>query len=338
MTRLGQIARVTDTSEVAGARRTASQCAAALRLSETAAGKAALVATELATNILKHGNGGSILFGSDLDETSPALVMVAIDKGRGIPNLGVAMRDGYSTAGSAGTGLGAIQRAASAFDLYALPDRGTAVLVRIEDESPRRPAILSSESIVAGGVCLPVANEDQSGDAWVAIEARDGMTIGVADGLGHGPAAATASTTAVRVFAERSEQPLDRILQDAHGALRPTRGAAVGLARIHAAQSRVEFSGVGNIAGTIVDDEGTTRRVVSLTGIVGHEMRKVQTFSYPWAGSSVLVLQSDGISSSWNGSTWPGLMQHDPALIAAVIYRDHCRGNDDATVVVAKAS
>ena len=73
-------------------------------------------------------------------------------------------------------------------------------------------------------------------------------------------------------------------------------------------------------------------------GIVGHEMRKVQSFSYPWLASSVLILQSDGVSANWNAANYPGLMQHEPALIAAVLYRDLCRGTDDATVVVAKAS
>jgi len=167
---------------------------------------------------------------------------------------------------------------------------------------------------------------------------RDTVTIGIADGLGHGPVAATASTAAVRVFAEQTERTLDRILEDAHGVLRPTRGAAVGLARIYLGQGRLEFSGVGNIAGTIVGEDGPMRRVVSLNGIVGHEMRKVQTFSYPWTASSVLIMQSDGVSANWNAATYPGLLQHEPALIAAVLYRDHCRGTDDATVVVAKAS
>jgi hypothetical protein len=94
---------------------------------------------------------------------------------------------------------------------------------------------------------------------------------------------------------------------------------------------------VGNIAGGVVSED-VTRRVVSLPGIVGHEMRKVQTFSYPWTPASVLIVHSDGISGSWNLANYPGLTQHDPALIAAVIYRDFCRGNDDATVVVAKGA
>jgi anti-sigma regulatory factor (Ser/Thr protein kinase) len=334
---MGRVVRVTDTSEVAGARRVATQCATALRLSEQLIGKVALVTTELATNILKHGGGGSILFGSDHDDDK-SLTIIAFDKGPGIENVNAALRDGYSTAGSPGTGLGAVRRAAAAFDLYAFPERGTAVFCRVEDDAPRAPLFDAPSRIAIGGVCIALAGEDHAGDAWTSLATRDTVTIGVADGLGHGMAAATASSAAVRVFSETTDRSLEEILEEAHGVLHPTRGAAVGLARLHLGQSRLEFAGVGNIAGTITEDDGTMRRVVSLNGIVGHEMRKVQTFSYPWTATSVLILQSDGVSSSWNAATYPGLLQHEPALIAAVIYRDHCRGTDDATIVVAKAS
>jgi anti-sigma regulatory factor (Ser/Thr protein kinase)/serine/threonine protein phosphatase PrpC len=324
---------VSDTSQVAAARRLAAQCAENLGLSETAAGKAALVAMELGTNLVKHGGGGSILFGS-LHASVISLVMIAMDRGRGIANIGVAMEDGYSTAGSPGTGLGAIARNASAFDLYTQEGRGTAVLCRIDSEAPPRPAVLRPRMLV-GGVCIPKPGEDQPGDAWTAVESRDFVTVAIADGLGHGSFASTASSAAVRVISEHAESPIEEILQDAHGALRATRGAAVGIARLFLAQNRVEFSGVGNIAGTIVGDE-KSRRTVSVGGIVGHEMRRVQSFSYPWNEGDVLILASDGISTSWNLSHYPGLLQRDPALIAAVVYRDHCRGNDDATVVAMK--
>lgn len=334
MTRASQIVRVVDSSEVAGARRVAIHCAEALRLSETDVGKAALVTTELATNLVKHGNGGSILFGSDHAHAS-SLFIIAIDKGRGIPNMNAAMRDGFSTAGSPGTGLGAIQRGAITLDLYSLPDKGTVVLCRVGAED-KRP-FYDKPRFILGGICVAKPGEEIPGDDWTAASTRDSVTISVADGLGHGPVAATAAAAAIRVFSAGAETPLERLLQDAHAELRATRGAAVGIARIHAAQNRLDFAGVGNIAGTIATDDGT-RRVVSLNGIVGHEMRKVQTFSYPWTPGSVLILQSDGTSANWNAGSYPGLMQHEPLLIAAVLYRDYCRGTDDATVVVAKAS
>jgi anti-sigma regulatory factor (Ser/Thr protein kinase) len=334
--RIHRIERVGDSSEVAGARRAASECAATLRMSETATGNAALLATELATNLIKHAGGGSMLFG--VDESRPqTLTITAIDKGRGMNNVAAAMQDGYSTAGSQGTGLGAVERRATSFDIYTMADKGTVIHCTIADEAPRPSPFDVQPRISIAGLSLPKPGETAFGDSWIAMRGNDSITVAVADGLGHGPAAATASAAAVRIFSGGAEQPLEQLMQDAHGALRPTRGAAVGIARIHPQQRRVDFIGAGNIAGTIADDEGM-RKTVSLPGIVGHEMRKLQTFSYPWTASSVLILHSDGLSASWASKSYPGLLQHEAALIAAVLYRDHCRGNDDATVVAAKAS
>lgn len=323
------IVHVEDATQVAEARRTAARLAESLRFDATAAGKTALVVTELATNLIKHGGGGSILFDAD-----SALTLVAIDKGRGISNVGAAMRDGYSTAGSPGTGLGAVARAADAFDVYSLAGHGTAVLCRVEG-ARSRTGHAGAPVLQIGGVCVPKRGEEVPGDAWTWASSSDGATISVIDGLGHGPIAGTAANAAVRVADDRPNLPLEHLLHEMHVALRPTRGAAVGVARILPAQQRLDFAGVGNIAGAVIDDQ-VVRRVVSMPGTVGAEMRKVQTFSYAWTSSSVLLLHSDGISASWNPNIYPGLLQRDPALIAAVIYRDHCRGTDDATVVVAK--
>lgn len=320
------IVHVSDASQVAQVRRAATQLAQSLRFGETATGKAALAATELATNLLKHGGGGSILISTD-----DGLTLIAIDKGRGIPNVDAAMRDGFSTAGSTGTGLGAVSRAADSFDVYSNAGQGTVVLCRVVEKAREE------KDIRIGGVCVPKSGEEVAGDAWTTVASNDSMTIAVIDGLGHGPLAETAASSAVRAISDRADASLEGMLAHAHGALRPTRGAAVGIARIHQSLNRIDFAGVGNIAGGVIADEAT-RRVVSLPGIVGHEMRKVQSFSYPWMPESVLVLHSDGISGSWNANSYPGLMQHDPALIAAVFYRDFCRGTDDATVVVAKGA
>lgn len=335
MIRIDHAVAVTDASAVAQARRDVVQCASSMRLSEAATGRAALVVTELATNLVKHGGGGSILCGADSQVAT--LCLISIDAGPGLVNLNQAMQDGYSTAGSPGTGLGAIVRSASAIDVYAAAERGTAIMALVSDAPmPLTPSMHHPSRMLAGGIAIPKKNEDVCGDAWFADVGRQQATVCVADGLGHGAGAATASTTAMRVMSQEPHAPLERMMQDAHGALRPTRGAAIGIARVDLSAARLDFAGVGNIAGAIVDDGGA-RRVVSFNGIVGHEMRKVQTYSYPWTSSSVLVLQSDGISANWNASHYPGLMQHDPVLIAAVLYRDHCRGTDDATIVVAKA-
>jgi len=327
---------VSDASEVATARRAALQHANALQLSATATARAGLVATELATNLVKHGDGGTILFATD-DAKPQSLTLIAIDRGRGIANVVAAKQDGFSTAGSPGTGLGAMDRATTSTEIFTLPDRGTAVVCTIEDEVSRPSVINPRPRISVAGVALPKHGEEANGDAWAAVATRDFMTVAVVDGLGHGPQAATAASEAIRVIRARAEQSLEDLLRDAHAALRSTRGAALSIARIHSSANRLDFIGIGNVAGTIVTDD-TVRKTVSLPGIVGHEMRKLQTFSYPWSASSVLVMQSDGVSANWNHLSSPGLFQHGPAMIAAVLYRDHTRGSDDATVVVAKGS
>lgn len=336
MIRSSTVVVVADTSSVSDARRHAQQCAEAMRMTETAVGKAGLVATELATNLLKHAGGGSIIFATD-EEQPHVMAILSIDKGPGIGNVTGAMRDGFSTAGSQGNGLGAVQRAASAFDIWSAAGKGTVVMCRIEDDARRpRPTVPERpRTVEVAGICVAMAGEEEAGDAWTAIGSSDEMTVVVADGLGHGPMAATASREAIRSARTRPGREVAEMLADAHGALRATRGAAMAVARIHPSRGVVEFAGIGNIVGVVIGD--AVRRTVSHGGIVGHEMRKAQTFSYPWPAQSTLVMHSDGVSTAWHLESYPGLMERSPEIIAAVIFRDFCRGKDDATVVVAKA-
>ena len=335
MIRYGTSISVVEPTDVAAARRTATQCAEALRLDENTVARVALVATELATNLVKHGGGGALVFGLD-EESVPALHIIAADKGGGISNVATAMRDGFSTAGSPGTGLGAISRSAVGTEVYSVDGKGTVVSCRVEPpqrQVERRPAA----AFEVAGICLPKSGENVPGDSWAATRREGSIIVLVADGLGHGELAATASAAATRVLKEDGDPPaVAEIIHSAHAALRGTRGAAVAVAKIDAAAQTVEFAGVGNIAGTIAGG-GTARRTVSHNGIVGHEMRKVQTFTYPWTADSILVLHSDGISTSWILESYAGLETRSAAIIAGVIHRDHCRGNDDATIVVVKA-
>jgi hypothetical protein len=118
-----------------------------------------------------------------------------------------------------------------------------------------------------------------------------------------------------------------------HQALRPTRGAALAVAVLDLAAGQVVFAGVGNIGVCVIDD-GSRRQLVSHNGIVGHNMRKVQEFAIPCRPGALIVMASDGIGTQWDLAQYPGLITCEPAIIAAVLLRDHARGRDDATVLV----
>ncbi|HYC04901.1 MAG TPA: ATP-binding protein [Azospirillaceae bacterium] len=319
---------VTDQSQVSDARRRVGALARGAGFDETEAGKVAIVVTELATNLLRHGGGGEIL--ASVDSTDGGLAVLALDKGPGMASVEACLRDGFSTGGTQGTGFGAIRRQSRAMDVWSKPGSGTAILCRFGGSEP--PA----DGLRVGGVCVPMPGEEASGDGWSCSGTGSGArTILVADGLGHGPQAATAALEAGRLFLRRPDDPVPTILETLHHGLRATRGAAVAVARVEPALRRVAFGGVGNIAGTVFA-AGQHKKTVSHTGTAGVSARRFQEFVYPIDGDWLLVMHSDGVSGGWSLDSYPGLAMRDPLLVAGVLYRDFSRRRDDSTVVVAR--
>ncbi len=322
--------RVDDSSQVASARRAVSDLAHRLGFDETHTGKAALITTEAATNLLKHAPGGEILVRELLPQSrnsQSGIEIIAIDSGPGIASLSQSMSDGTSTTGTSGTGLGAMQRIAHCFEVHTQLGKGTVVCMRLWNGE--QAAALCAADI--GAVCLPMPGEIECGDGWDSVADGSGLVVAVADGLGHGPEAALASNAAIDVVGQFPSYSPTRMIESAHGALRATRGAALAVARL---DGRVlNFAGVGNISATIF--QGSARKqLVSHNGIVGNNVRKIQEFAIPVKKDDVLIMSSDGLTTSWSLDAYPGILFSDPAVIAAVLYRDFWRRRDDVTVAV----
>jgi len=317
---------VADDSAVAEARRKAAELGAAAGFQELRAGQLAIVATELATNLIKHGGGGKLLIGAGQAHVD----LVALDRGAGMADVERCLADGYSSAGTAGNGLGAVRRMAHRFHVASWPGRGTAVFARL-----LRNGAAPDASDLVGAVETAKAGEVVSGDAWALHRDASHCTLFMVDGLGHGSEAALAANEAVSQFQRsRAEMPAD-IVQAVHLAMRHTRGGAVAVARIDFAASTVVYAGLGNIAALLASPSGQLRRMVSLNGTAGHNARKIQAFEYP-CGDGLLIMHSDGIGSSWTLQAYPGFVRLHPMLLAGLLMRDHSRGRDDATVVVAR--
>lgn len=325
---------VTEVSHIAAVRRSAAELSAHVGLDETQAGGVAIAVTEAATNILKHGGGGQITV-RRLAVPRAGVELVAFDRGPGIPDMVQSLRDGFSTVGTAGNGLGAMRRLASEFALYsggAVPG----VVLRMAFYAMSGARVPTGFQL--GVVCAPMDGESVSGDAWGDGQGVELGRFMVADGLGHGPNAARASQAAVEIFdRERWERTPDQLLEAMHLGLKSTRGAAVAVAELDLARRTVRSAGVGNISVCVVGAPGT-RHMVSHNGIVGHNVRKIQSFSAPWDQDMVLVMHSDGLSTHWDLNRYPGLVNAHAGLIAAVLYRDFSRNRDDTSVLVVKAA
>jgi anti-sigma regulatory factor (Ser/Thr protein kinase) len=323
---------VTESSGIAAVRRAGNTLSGTLGFNETVAGKAALVITEAATNILKHAGSGDILLRPLERAGTQGMEILAIDKGPGFANLDLAMRDGMSTAGSYGVGLGAMQRMANEFDLYT--DRNHGTVLRMAVWAAPAPSMPSMPWTV-GAVCLPLPSEHECGDAWGAACRNAELLLMVADGLGHGPEAARASQAAVALVDAQASFAPEALLQRAHAALHGTRGAALAVACLNLAEGTLRFAGIGNISASL-HAAATSRHLVSHNGIVGSNMRKVQEFQIDFSDDDILIMHSDGLATRWDLERYPGLLRHHPSLIAAVLYRDYARHRDDVSVVVAQ--
>ena len=172
-----------DRSRVGEARRVAASLAAHAGLSEATRSDVGIVATELATNVLRHAGQGTLLV-RQLEGAGGGVELLCVDAGPGMRDPAACMADGYSTGGSMGTGLGAIRRLAHGFDLYTLPSRGTVVVTRFWT---RREQAEARAAGMLAGLAVAMAGEVECGDAWAARSGPAGTTVLLVDGLGHGP-------------------------------------------------------------------------------------------------------------------------------------------------------
>ncbi|WP_207915394.1 SpoIIE family protein phosphatase [Micromonospora sp. 15K316] len=313
-------------------RRAAERLGHRLELGETRIADLAIVAAELTSNLVKHAEEGSLLLRPVRREREAGVELIAVDSGPGMADLAISSRDGHSTVGTLGIGLGAIVRQATWFDGYSRPGRGTVLAVQIWpsdiDETPW-----------VGGLTRPLSGETASGDGYAVRTIEGRRQVLVADGLGHGPLACAASDAAVTAFHAAPPGSPAAVVQHLHRSMSHTRGAALAVAELPLSSSGVlRYAGLGNIAAQVVAADGRRRGLVSLPGIAGHQRPVIREYEYPFEAGAVLVMHSDGVVDRWRLDDLPGLVERSPLVIAATLLRDAGIRRDDACVLVARAS
>lgn len=321
--------RLRDFSDIIMARRAGTDLANKLGFDKDTAPNVAAIITEAATNIIRHAVQGEVIIRAVSRGALKGIEILAIDAGPGMHYPGAAMAAAADR--SERTGLYLISQLATEFDMFSAQGKGTVLWIQVWQDSGA--ASLPVWDI--GVICLPAPTEEECGDAWEAIDSVNGLSIMVADGLGHGPDAALASQAAIESVQQTANRSPADIIHRAHHALQRTRGAAVAISHVDEVHHQIEFAGIGNISAQVITN-GVCRHMMSHNGIVGSNLRKVEQLAFPWATESMLIMQSDGVGARWNLNDYLGLFERHPALIAAVLYRDFLRPHDDATVVVVR--
>ncbi len=325
--------RIDESTSVGTARRAAADAGRRLGFSESRCGELAIAATELATNLDKHAVDGQLLVRYLRRDGAGGVLLVAVDSGPGMVDLTASARDGQSTSGTLGIGLGAVHRLATRSDGYSLPGRGTVLTAEFWPKGTTAAGAVSD----VDGVVRPITGERVTGDAYAVRHTPTGPLVLVSDGLGHGPLAATASAAAVDAFHSAPDMSPAAVVDHLHRRMGHTRGAAIGVAALDRTAQTVRYAGLGNIAAQVVAP-GERRQLVSLPGIAGHQRRTVREFSYPLPADAAVVLHTDGLVERWRIDDYPGLLTHRAIVIAATLLRDAGLRRDDAGVLVAAPS
>lgn len=323
---------VIEATQPSQARYMARDMAAAIGFTEEDSYRTGLVATELATNLVKHARGGEVLARPFPIGREAGIELIALDRGPGIRDVSMAMTDGHSTAGTNGSGLGAVRRLADTFDIHSQEGKGTVILARIVPKRRQAPEV----AFECAAVSVPIDGEMVCGDGWRVTQPGARVCLAVADGLGHGLHASDAASAALAALDAGCGTGVARTLESMHQAARHTRGAAVSVVSIDEGSVELVAGGVGNVSTILIDRAGTVRHAVSHPGTLGYQARTFREYRYPWDSGSMLVMHSDGLVTQWRLDGMPGLLARHPAVVAAVLYREFSRGRDDVTVLVAR--
>ena len=296
-------------------------------------GKLDIIISEITSNFLKHATApGEVLYRSIRRGTNPGLEIIAIDPGPGMRDPARMMQDGVSTTHSMGTGLGAIQRLSDEFDTYSRFGWGTLLLSRIFKEKYQHHSADPGFDCATLMVAYP--GEEVCGDGLSYKSSEDTHTFLVTDGLGHGPHAHEASAQAAAAFQHTASTDPYTLIKAIHEAITRTRGAVGMVVTLNRRRHTIDYYGIGNISFRKISAE-ETKRGISTQGIMGQNVRNPLTpASLTWSDDALWVVHSDGIDGKWKVGHYPGLRDQDLSLLAAAIYKDHQRGNDDCTILV----
>ncbi|HUR57163.1 MAG TPA: SpoIIE family protein phosphatase [Opitutaceae bacterium] len=176
-----------------------------------------------------------------------------------------------------------------------------------------------------------------SGDLHVVAPCRDGVLVGVVDGLGHGDQATAAARVAVNVLEQHAGESLVALVQLCHRALQQTRGAVMTLVAIDPREETVSTIGVGNVEAMLrrANPRAKPQResVLLRNGVVGYQLPALQTAVLPIAVGDTVVFATDGVREDFGDLI--NVTDPLPQLTQRIISTKF-RGTDDGLVLAFK--
>lgn len=294
-----------------------------------------LVTSELISNLVKHARRGKITLVPLFKGRNKGIQIESIDEGKGIPDVKKAISDGYSTAESLGSGLGAVNRIMDELEIISpYKGKGTYIITKkwLAEKSPHPVAICPLEF---GAATQPCPGSHFNGDSFVIIRNNKIAVLAVIDGLGHGQFAHKAAQAARNYIERHYTQPIMNLFKGVERACSSTRGVVMAIARFEWINKRMIFGSIGNIGVRVFRSPGPMNFVIR-RGVIGLNAPNPVITEHEWEPEYIMILHSDGLKTHWGWRDFSPIVYKSATAIAHHLLHKFARGDDDATVLVVK--
>lgn len=171
------------------------------------------------------------------------------------------------------------------------------------------------------------------GDDAFTFDDKERAVMAVIDGLGHSQKAAAAAQAGIVRLQDHVYLPLVDMMRTVESAMQDTIGGAVAIAIVHKPRGQIEVCGVGSVQLQLATSD-KLYRFDSTPGIAGHQSNHYQPQILPYRQGDIIVMYSDGISSSFSAKELIRILHPNPQRLARQILSRYQRGTDDALVLV----
>lgn len=326
---------VSDAADVTLAERKAKRVVGEVGFADLAVEELAIVVRELASNVVKHADEGTITVTPRKNDGRRGIEIRAKDFGPGIADVDQALEDGYSTAGTLGYGLGAVHRLTDEVVIESNENgvTGVEIVATRWCSEPSPPAV--QNPITAGAATRAKPGMEYNGDAFIIKREDENMLVGVIDGLGHGQSAHQAAQRANRYVKTHANQSLSHLFGGVERACRNTRGVVMALARFDLTAEQATVGSVGNIS-VKVHNSPRPMNVITPRGVLGANAPQPAIREWDWNRAYTLIMHSDGVTTGWSQDEFAHLTEKSATNAARALLQSLAVARDDATVLVVK--
>lgn len=330
----GQSMAISSPAEVIAIRRISKELAKEIGFEESVQEEIVLVVSELASNIIKYAHRGVVSLTPILVDERHGLMIEAMDRGSGFCEK-TALKDGFSSSGTLGCGLGAVNRMMDEFDIHTNEDNRTGTRIVCKRWLRSKLTVVGKCPFDIGIVSRPKHGEAFNGDSFVIKHGNGQSLVGVIDGVGHGPLAHQAAQAARQYIESHSDLPFLDIFRGVDRACRSSRGVVMALASIDWTSMKLRFGSVGNIE-VKVNGAHEKFKFIVRRGIIGKSAPNPVITENDWRSNYILALHSDGLSTHWSWNDFSHHFDRPAQFLAEHMHRALEKDTDDTTLIIVK--